>query len=437
MSFHRMVTGLGTASIFFAVAGVLLEHPWYWWSFLALFSLFLILPLLEPPREVLVNRSLPDRAVMVGQSCCIKVEVEIRRGIGPVAVADVLPENCQLERGSNYFLGWKGLSPKKISYSYQVIFPGIGKYSFNRFRWSAWDGLGAHSGNSGEVSLPQELKVYPRRLLIKKMRNFSLQSRIPFPAGAKSPYGIPSFDLKEVRNYHYGDPYKLINWKATAKNIQRGSFFPMVNEMEKEGKKVVAIFWDDSELMHFGNTFQDSWEYGIEAVSGMVNYFLGEQVRVGFSTFGRSNISLPPTEGNRQHYLILKCLMSLQEQEESSPWHLKPLRNAVVQYGKYLRGQEPLCIVITRVYPSQVSCLEAGILEMFKYTGKNRGKYSVVLVNLAGYQLAAKNYWDSMAADLLTIRDQEYLHGLKNKVFWVEWDPAQHTFAKALGRTGG
>ena len=70
-----------------------------------------------------------------------------------------------------------------------------------------------------------------------------MTSRIPMPQGALASMGMTTNDFKEIRSYYPGDPFKSINWKATSRNLIRGEIWPVVNEFQKEGKRLSGYFW--------------------------------------------------------------------------------------------------------------------------------------------------------------------------------------------------
>ena len=69
---------------------------------------------------------------------------------------------------------------------------------------------------------------------------------------------------------------------------------------------------------------------------------------------------------------------------------------------------------------------------MGKYTGVVRGRYPIMVVNVSGYHLAAQDRIDELAADLLYSRDSRYLQPLRQRVSWVEWNPATGGLTQAL-----
>ncbi len=105
--------------------------------------------------------------------------------------------------------------------------------------------------------------------------------------------GIVSHDFKDLATYQSGDPYKHINWKATARTIQSSTDLPIVNEYEREGNKVVWIFLDASPKMELGNNVTNVFEYGVQVALGLAEYYVQRRCMVGFSLYNNDAVSQP------------------------------------------------------------------------------------------------------------------------------------------------
>jgi len=437
LTFHKLLARLGAFSAILATAGVLLNNPLHWWGFIAILSFILLQPLIEVPREIHVTRQISRQVNYVGQNCRVDVEIQVNKGIGPVVVADNLPEVCRLQEGSNFKLFWKGFLPLKTNYSYTITFPRTGKYYLGKFLWKSWDALGIRVGHTGETEEHQEIEVNPRLVPIKKMRNFVTYSRIPFPAGAKTAYGVPTLEIKDIRQYQYGDPHKFINWKATARNMYN---VPIVNEFEREGKKTAWIFLDHSDNLQFGTSINDGREYALEAVNSMVSFFLQHNMKVGFCTFGWSSHLIYPASGYQQQWRIMRTLLDLNFlQTTKEAWKKEgakktqiSLKKVLLKYKKYFLMQEPVNVIVSRAFPHNVYKFSEGIDEMIKFSHIPHGKPPLIFVNIAGHKLAAQDETEMLAGELLKARDRNNLQTLRRKVNWVEWDPTEMQFYKAL-----
>lgn len=106
----------------------------------------------------------------------------------------------------------------------------------------------------------------------------------------------------------------------------------------------------------------------------------------------------------------------------------------MIKHKKYLSGSRPLCIVVTRLTKGYSVQLSGGIKEMLKYTGVIKERYSVMVINISGYDLAAVSPTEKTAADILKARDQYYAAKIRKGIVWVDWNPARYSFTTALLR---
>src|SRR3990170_3490211 len=154
--------------------------------------------------------------------------------------------------------------------------------------------------------------------------------------------GISTTDFKEVREYSYGDQYKRINWKITARNASRTMMTPFVNEFEKEGKKFVWIFVDSSLAMgSHGTVTTNTFEHALFAANNLSHYYLERDCFVGVYLYNKRHKLLYPDLGRRQRFKISRELLHVEMGEEES------LRESVQRCKPYLVGRSPLSIIIT------------------------------------------------------------------------------------------
>lgn len=454
MRLHPLTLKIANVAYLFMIAGLLLGNRVYLWALLFLISLLALGSLVKPPHAVRVTRSLPARIWSVGNNCRVEVSLEVKKGMGPIIIADLLPQAFRLAEGNNMQLFWKGLRTLSASYSYQVCPAKPGKHNFDGVIWRSWDALGLFAGQVITEEVLAEMEVIPRLARIKKKRNVAPYSPLPFPSGARTAHGISTLEFKELRFYQHGDPLKNINWKATARSLQSGSM-PVVNEFEREGKKAVWIFLDHSKAMYMGTNIRNSWDCAIQAINSLASYYLRENINVGFSTYGKSNHFIYPGMGWQHYWRILRLLVSIESGVESgeessgsndesngeSPagqvdqvekWY--NLKQVAMRHRAYFMGQQPFSIVITCVTPESSAIIREGARQLANQVWLKGTKYPVVVINISGYNLLARTENDRAAARLLQIRDWSHLAKLKKKVYWVDWSPAAMDFSLALNR---
>ncbi|MGE5654671.1 MAG: DUF58 domain-containing protein, partial [Bacillota bacterium] len=308
-----------------------------------------------------------------------------------------------------------------------------GQYSLGSLHWEGRHLLEFYAPPSGQIVSEQMIEVRPRLAELKRVRSANHRTRIPLPAGALARMGVSTLDFRELKQYTKGDSFRSINWKATSRREGTNSM-PMVNEYEKEGKRVVWIFLDHSSMMDFGTTAENSFEYALEAVNDLASFYLRENCLVGLCTYNGGRSFIYPAGGQRQYRVILREIIqaNAQRAEEVDQRHRRGLEETVLAYRHYLQGARPLCVLVTRVQKGNADLLRRGVVQLGKYTGVVRGRYPIMVVNVGGYQLAALDQIDELAAELLHSRDSRYLQPLKQRVSWVEWNPAAGGLTRAL-----
>ena len=358
------------------------------------------------------------------------IEIEISGGIGIIVIADMLPDHFELVEGSNFKVVWKGIHNKKENLKYSIKCSVSGTYNINKLVWQAFHFMNLKQPTFGENNTEQIIEIIPYLLDIKKIRDRSTISVIPIPSGSNTAIGVPTPDFKELRLYAYGDPYRYINWKATARNISHGNYMPIVNEYEKEGKKNVWIFMDMSKSMQFGTNMINIFEYAIEASNSLSYFYLQQNCQVALCTFNGDDLFLYPASGKKQYYLIQKKLLQLSIVKKSKQG--LTLKETTKKYRKYFAGSKPLCIIITRLTSQNAHYLSEGIREIFKYACLSHGHFSILVVNLSGYGIIAKTEYEKLAALILENRDVNLSRKMRKSIDWINWDPEKISFSKAL-----
>ena len=278
------------------------------------------------PKNIGVMRVAGKSRAVVGELVENAVDIEIDGGVGAVVVADDLPKEFELVSGSNFKVIWKGFKPKRDRFVYGVRCAKRGSYELAGVRWESRHPLFLRQTEFGEAER-RTIVVRPRLLDVMKVRGFAAASRIPFPSAAVTRVGPVTMDFRELRQYTRGDPYKFINWKATARSYRRGRFVPIVNDFDREGMKVVWIFLDRSVAMTVGPSVANVFEHAIEAVNGLAYYYLRRGCKVGLCTYGAGIGVLYPDAGNRQYYRILMEVLRMKPEmlEVGGPSYLDAL----------------------------------------------------------------------------------------------------------------
>lgn len=432
--------------------------------------------LIGQPNVVSVERMGKDIKVNVDDKVGENLKVTIEGGPGVVTVSDTLPKSFALEEGNNFKAFWKGLNPKTIELSYSALCAKRGYFDIRQVNYEVRHPLQVNANILGVLEAKRLIVVQPHPLFVKKIRNHKSISRIPMPMDARFRFGIPTTDFKEIRDYAPGDVYRNINWKASAKHLSRANPKFLVNDYEKEGKKVVWIFLDSATHMALGTTVSNTMEYAIRAALGFTNFYIARDCRVGFCVYNHDasqwegpfidinkqsidlelsgidqiepEIFIPETEdkikvlskhkstrrvlypdsGKRQQYKITREMLHIDIKYSN-----ESLKEAIHSCRRYIVGTQPLFVVISMIEAARIDGISDGIKELHKYMGRVGGRPNIILFNVQGYNVAAKSDEEKIAAGFLTYHTKPYYEILRGMgVSVLNWDPIEESFARAL-----
>ena len=418
-----MVTGniymiqLGLVPLLFVFLGLVVRQP----------TVFIM----EPPP--------PSISVGIGEELAITREVHVEDGVGLVTLGEELPPSFELVKGSNIQAFWKQPGAASLELRYRVRCTRRGTYTLGSLRWESRHPMGMVATRIGSLDLNQELIVKPKTLRVKRIRQQKIFTKIPMPAESRIQMGVPTTDFKELRDYSFGDSYKQINWKATARK-QRSSL-PTVNEYEKEGRQVVYVFLDSSSRMGVGTTISNSFEYAIQATLGLSEFYLSRGCKVGLSLFNsrppasiRSGEADPvakivfPDGGKVQQYRIHKLLL-----EAELSLSNRGLKEAVAYSRGHVLGANPLFVVVTWVGEDNLSHIMDGARELSKYIKNRRQRPNILVVNVSGYELVSDGDRAAQAVQLLEFKESHLISRLRGSgLMAVNWHPLKQSITEVL-----
>ena len=129
-------------------------------------------------------------------------------------------------------------------------------------------------------------------------------------------------EFADIRRYEPGDPYKRIEWHATAKTNRL-----MVRELNAETQLNVMVLLDSTESMAYGEAGRTKLDYAARAVASLVTYLSKRGDFVGLTIIqGDKPASvLPLARGEIQAYRLLAALGGLTPKESPAD----ALRSAV------------------------------------------------------------------------------------------------------------
>jgi uncharacterized protein (DUF58 family) len=434
--------------------------------YLGLIPLFFVVISLFIDGPMGLSAALFDESISVEVDDELEVSrsVAVRGGWGLVTLGEELPPSFELLRGNNFQVFWKEPRPTEIELKYRVKCTRRGTYQLDDLNWEARHPMYMTPTQSGVFPTGQELIVKPKGLRIKRIRQQKIFTKIPMPAESRIKIGVPTTDFKELRDYNWGDSYKQINWKATARNYRGVQHIPTVNEYEKEGRRVVFIFLDTSTSLSLGTDLRNCFEYAIQAVLGLSEFYLSRQCKLGLALYNSESgvrdgkearrlsdrsrgldqghtmvervstgigkgVLLFPETGKIQQYRIHRMLL---DTEIASTYY--SLDEAVGYVRGHLHGTNPLFVVVTRVHDRNFDRLVSGVRELTKYSRMTRRRSpNIMVVNVSGYSLSVRNRGDETAAQLLEYQENAYLNKLRGLgLMTINWHPTRQSITEVL-----
>ena len=360
--------------------------------------------------------------------------IRLKTGTGVVSLGEELPSFFKLVEGNNIRLLWKNPGEKEVILNYRVVCSKRGLYRLDSLHAESRHPSLLRPSMITSLKLGQDLIVTPRTQSLRRIRQKKAFTRIPMPADASARIGSITTDFKELREYRYGDSYKSINWKATAR---KGSFstgvIPTVNEYEREGRKLVYLFLDSSRSLEVGTTVHNSFEYALEAILGISEYYLSRNCMVGLALFNStpearddSWVNLFPDSGKKQVQRIHRLLLDL----EAGRTGLS-LRESARKTRRHILGSRPLYIIVTRLHEGNFDSLTEGIGRLS--VSAERTSPRVLLVNVSGYRLGEHGQVSQLASKVMEYHEGGLVRRLRaSGIQAVNWYPEDHGIAHTL-----
>jgi uncharacterized protein (DUF58 family) len=466
MSLTRLSLNLFTTSFILIGLGMALGSlPLIYAGFTPLIFLGLSLTLvgvetveIEPIRENL--------EVCRGEIIELTRNITCRGGVGYILLYEEVPDSFELVEGENLQLHVKNSKDLRIRFSYKLRCIRRGVYDFNQISYNTRHAVEATTSRKGVLKLSQRIVVKPPRTSVKSIRAREPRTTLPIPSDSKMQLGIVSHDFKELKKYIGGDPYKHINWKATARNIHTSTDLPIVNDYEREGNKAVWLFLDASSQMELGNNVINNFEYAVQLALGLAEYYLSRRCVVGFSLYNDDEMtqpiyskpshesnaeqtddtrfnggipaqgtppsiksgsshkffSLPPEAGNEQLHRIERLLWGTEvNMARLSLMQTIKLNKTHFEYAN------PMTYIITSVRKNRVKHLQDELIDLERInTKKSNGRKHIFLINVKGYSLSSKTVAQRIAAQIMDYEEENLLkRAITNNVTLINLDPSK------------
>lgn len=130
------------------------------------------------------------------------------------------------------------------------------------------------------IEAEQRAKVYPSFIQYRKFAFLAISNRLQ-EIGVKKVRQLGSNkEFEQIREYVRGDDYRIINWKATARNNHL-----MVNQYQEERSQHIYCIIDKGRLMHMPFEELSLMDYAINSALVMSGIALGRGDKPGLITF--------------------------------------------------------------------------------------------------------------------------------------------------------
>ncbi len=357
--------------MFFLTAGfAFVNYYLIYFAILLLFSTIISLPVFYwqlNVEELRVHRELEKEKVFKDDFVHVKVVVENtgKNSFDFLEIRDYYnPELFRLVLGENFIstrIGAKGL----IKFSY-VLEPKVrGEYPLGPLSITVKDRLGFNSEERIVPNSVSDILVYPPYEDIKKIEILGSKRSLQLNYGLQrsKQKGLGS-EFYGMRKYVFGDQFRLIDWKASARSQQL-----IVKEYESERDITVMIIVDSSNSMAGGAIENTKFEYAIRACMLLTKVALTRRDNVGVFTFSdKKNMKfLKPGKGDDHFYQVLDFVAKIKPEG----------KNRIVEAMDYFirRFQKRSLIFFISDLESPIKEIGQGIRKLVPFN------HSIIIVN--------------------------------------------------------
>jgi len=380
---------------------------------LALFPPFFLALALYADRRpgVSVDVDVDRGAIRVGEDVELRVRIAVDGGVGVLNV-NMFPlegsregEVVEIAGGGNSRVLFKGMGRATREYRYRIRFLGRGSFDVGRVRLS-YRGLFGMSALEEERDMGVRVNVYPR--LSGAVHGGRALRAIPGnPRATAVKLGPASTDFRDIRKYAPGDPYRFINWKASARAGEL-----LVNEYEREGLRTVVFVIDTGPWMREGLAEMNPLEYGSSLVISFSRILLRNDFNVGlWSTSG--GVRVVPTSGGVQLHRIMRATLLLRPGEAARP----PPPDLLAVCGQTM----PHIVYVTNAGDGSLAAASRYLCP----GGRCLPSSSITLLDVVPYSIMYRERLSALGVDVDCVRwarPRSYA-GLGPRVRAVAWDP--------------
>lgn len=317
LSLTMTLAGLSLASPFFTVAGLTA----------LLYTAHSYL------RSATVNGELEREAapkeLFEGGSVRVSLRGRFRAPGANVILLDEVPPTAYVKGGTRWRLPGGGVI-RRVGYRARMKLRGM-------YRLGPLKAVTEDPG--GHFSLERRLGGESRVTVLPRPEEVAVLPRLKAP-----PRLLPGFshsrsvgqgkEFHSIREYYPEDPFKIINWPATARRRKL-----MVNQYEAESLTDVVIILDAREWTGRGDLYRNPLEDSIKVAASLIRLLLASRNRVGLVVVGEGVKYIRPAAGERHLQSLLHELAAV------SPRGGVPLKEALKVAAQHLSPSSPLVLL--------------------------------------------------------------------------------------------
>lgn len=334
LTFRGIILLLAAAPIFAASAwlpGIQALAGLY--LFLCVLMIFLDWRMAESVKRFEVLR-IHDTKLSLGADNPIKISV---RNLGkrrtPIQIRDEPPFDFDV---SEQILTGEINSHQTWEQTYYVLPNLRGDYQFGdiNLRWQGPFGL---MTRQGKVDAKDRVKVYPNLLGIRQYDLVLRRNRLQEIGLRHSRQFGEGTEFERLREYLPDDPYRRIDWKATARRAR-----PITVEYQTDRSQNLMVLLDIGRMSQSPIGKIAKLDYTINTALLLSYVAIGKGDKVGLMTFADDiGVYLSPQQGKGQFYRILETLYPIQAQ------HIEPDFSRAISYLGHKLRKRSLIVIFT------------------------------------------------------------------------------------------
>ena len=297
-----------------------------------IFGLILCLSFTSSEARIEILRYLPEPKTFESDQVTVHLRItNSGRSSGLIEVYDKLPTTMKLVKGSNHvYLNLRRFESLDIKYTIEC--PLRGYYLLGPVIVRKRDFFNIFCEKK-IIMNRSYLTVYPRAEELRKLPIESRYRKVHPGMLTLRQLGFGT-EFHSIRDYIKTDPFRKINWKATAKLNKL-----MVNQYEIEDVFDVMVFLDARAITKVGSTLRNSLEFGVKAAATMAITFMKRTNRVGLVTYSDKVRIIKPGSGETHLATIISTLTGTYAMGKTS------FKTAVDTAMPYLTPRSPIILI--------------------------------------------------------------------------------------------